>query len=56
MTHSMTMNLDIYMSKFVVIGYFTSGTRLVSYGTDGVCDNDMWDPHVSDTYNGIFQL
>lgn len=35
------------MSKFVVIGYFTSGTRLVSYGTDGVCDNDMWDPHVS---------
>lgn len=30
------MNLNICISRFVVLGYVTFGTRLVFYGTDGV--------------------
>lgn len=31
-----TINLDIYMFRFVVLEFVTSGTRLVFYGTEGV--------------------
>ena len=30
------MNLDVYMSRFVVLGCVASGTRLVFYGMEGV--------------------
>ena len=32
MTHPSTMNMDRYISKFVVQGYIISVTRLVFYG------------------------
>ncbi len=39
--YSSTMNLDICISRFVVLGCVTSGTRLVFYGTKGV-DSLRW--------------
>ena len=38
------MNLDICMSKFVVLGCVISGIRLIFYGTEGVRvkENKIW--------------
>jgi hypothetical protein len=39
-TYSSIMNLDRDMSRFVVLGCVTSGTRLIFYGTEGVIDTE----------------
>lgn len=35
-THSNIINLDKYMSRFVVLGYVTSSIRLIFYGAEEV--------------------